>query len=145
MIASTSHDMRTPLNTIINMLLLISSRVNDVREVQADEQLKKWVRVASNSTQLLQYLVSDTLDYFQIRSGKFRAEEESLSLREIVDHAFDLISIQMHQKRLRRLVDIEDDVLDDVQFDKQRLSQILVNLLSNAVKFTFEGFIKVKI
>lgn len=33
MIASTSHDMRTPLNTIINMLLLISSRVNDVREV----------------------------------------------------------------------------------------------------------------
>jgi signal transduction histidine kinase len=42
-------------------------------------------------------------------------------------------------------VDIEDDVLDDVQFDKQRLSQILVNLLSNAVKFTFEGFIKVKI
>ncbi len=42
-------------------------------------------------------------------------------------------------------MDIEDDVLDDVQFDKQRLSQILVNLLSNAVKFTFEGFIKVKI
>lgn len=30
MIASTSHDMRTPLNTIINMLMLVSSRVNDV-------------------------------------------------------------------------------------------------------------------
>jgi K+-sensing histidine kinase KdpD len=50
MIASTSHDMRTPLNTIINMLLLISSRVNDVREVSGDDQLKKWVRIASNST-----------------------------------------------------------------------------------------------
>ncbi len=95
MIASTSHDMRTPLNTIINMLLLISSRVNDVLEVQADEQLKKWVRIAINSTQILQYLISDTLDYFQIRSGKFRPEEEVLSLREIVKHAFELISIQM--------------------------------------------------
>ena len=51
----------------------------------------------------------------------------------------------MQQKRLRCLIDIEDDVADDVLFDKQRLSQVLVNLLSNAVKFTFEGFIKVKI
>jgi signal transduction histidine kinase len=37
MIASTSHDMRTPLNTIINMLLLISSRVHDGREISSDE------------------------------------------------------------------------------------------------------------
>jgi signal transduction histidine kinase len=51
----------------------------------------------------------------------------------------------MQQKRLRRLIDIKDDVVDEILFDKQRLSQVLVNLLSNAVKFTFEGFIKVKI
>ena len=64
MIASTSHDMRTPLNTIINMLLLIEARVNENNVVSAaasnsansflnEEHLKRWVRIASNSTQLL--------------------------------------------------------------------------------------------
>jgi signal transduction histidine kinase len=64
MIASTSHDMRTPLNTIINMLLLIEARVNENNFVSGaasnsvnsyinEEHLKKWVRIASNSTQLL--------------------------------------------------------------------------------------------
>lgn len=36
------------------------------------QQTKKWVKIASNSTHLLSYLVSDTLDYFQIKSGKFQ-------------------------------------------------------------------------
>jgi signal transduction histidine kinase len=64
MIASTSHDMRTPLNTIINMLLLIEARVNEnnlvsgavsnsVNSYLNEEHLKRWVRIASNSTQLL--------------------------------------------------------------------------------------------
>ena len=64
MIASTSHDMRTPLNTIINMLLLIEARVNENNIVSGavsnsvnsffnEDHLKRWVRIASNSTQLL--------------------------------------------------------------------------------------------
>ena len=57
MIASTSHDMRTPLNTIVNMHHLI-------KKDTTDPQLLKWIKVANNSTNLLLYLVSDTLDYF---------------------------------------------------------------------------------
>lgn len=57
MIATTSHDMRTPLNTIINMHTMIIKRVND-------PQVIKWLNVASTSTNLLLYLVNDTLDYF---------------------------------------------------------------------------------
>jgi len=63
MVAQTSHDMRTPLNTILNMLQLICQRVNDPA-LYNDPKLQKWARVANNSTLLLQYLVSDTMDYF---------------------------------------------------------------------------------
>jgi signal transduction histidine kinase len=58
MIASTSHDMRTPLNTIINMIKLIQGRIRN------EPQVNKWLKIASNSTNLLLYLVNDTLDYF---------------------------------------------------------------------------------
>ena len=57
LVASTSHDMRTPLNTIINMHTLIDSHINDPK-------LSRWVKVAKVSTQLLLYLVNDTLDYY---------------------------------------------------------------------------------
>jgi signal transduction histidine kinase len=46
MIASTSHDMRTPLNTAVNMLLLIEDGIND-------ERLKNYAIIASRSISLL--------------------------------------------------------------------------------------------
>ena len=57
MIATTSHDMRTPLATIVNMLRLIEFKVKD-------KTILKWIKVVNNSTNLLQFLVNDTLDYF---------------------------------------------------------------------------------
>ena len=60
MIASTSHDMRTPLNTIMSMLSLIKTKI----EVAEDPNCTKWINVANRSTNLLKFLVNDTLDYF---------------------------------------------------------------------------------
>jgi len=68
MIASTSHDMRTPLNTIINMNKLVVTKVTD-------PQIRKWLKTAQTSTNLLLHLVNDTLDFFQIKSGKFNKKE----------------------------------------------------------------------
>lgn len=64
MIASTSHDMRTPLNTIINMNELIEQNT-DKKEV------KKLVQMSKNTTFLFSSLINDTLDFFQIKQNKF--------------------------------------------------------------------------
>ena len=64
MVASTSHDMRTPLNTILNMHNLIEKELTDVK-------LLKLLRVSKTSTNILISLVNDTLDFYQIKSGKF--------------------------------------------------------------------------
>jgi two-component system sensor histidine kinase EvgS len=57
MIASTSHDMRTPLNTILTMLSMIEKRITEL-------SLLKMVKAAKTSANLLLYLVNDTLDYY---------------------------------------------------------------------------------
>jgi signal transduction histidine kinase len=57
MVASTSHDMRTPLNTILNMHNLIEDEITD-------HKLLKWLRVSKTSTRILICLVNDTLDYY---------------------------------------------------------------------------------
>ena len=86
MIASTSHDMRTPLNAITNMIELVQKKTSDIGTM-------KLLKVANCSANLLLSLVNDTLDYYQIKSGKFSLRKESFKVRDIVDSCFDLVSL----------------------------------------------------
>jgi signal transduction histidine kinase len=57
MIASTSHDMRTPINTTLSMINLLEKATLTLME-------KKWLKVAKTSLSLLLSLINDTLDYY---------------------------------------------------------------------------------
>lgn len=93
MMATISHDMRTPLNTIVSMHNLIVNKVSDPLAL-------KWLRVSKNSTLLLCSLVNDTLDYFQIKNDKFSLKPVQFSINKLLDDCEDLISIQMELKNL---------------------------------------------
>lgn len=84
MIASTSHDMRTPLNTIMNMHKLVENKVTD-------PNVLKWLNVSKTSVNILIYLVNDTLDYYQIRSGKFNLRPSTFKIRDIIENCFQII------------------------------------------------------
>lgn len=90
--------------------------------------------------------MSDTLDYFQIKSGNFRVKSQNFNFKDLAEEVFDLIDIQISQKGLTREFCI-DKRMEEETFvgDKERISQILINLLSNALKFTFKGSIKLQI
>lgn len=88
MVASASHDMRTPLNTIKSMQTLIEQRISD-------PVLRKWLSIAKTSTNLLLYLVNDSLDYYQIKSNKFSQKIGPFSIKQVVNDCFSLISAQM--------------------------------------------------
>jgi signal transduction histidine kinase len=78
MIASTSHDMRTPLNTIKSMLEIMEKYIQD-------KTLLKWLKVANMSTKLLLFLISDTLDLYQIKSGKFKTRKAPFNIQDLVE------------------------------------------------------------
>ena len=100
MVASTSHDMRTPLNTIINMHNMIELKVDD-------PVVLSWLKIARSSSNLLLFLVNDTLDYFQIKSGKFKIKNGPVNIKELVERCFDLIKIQMQQKNQEQILEID--------------------------------------
>jgi len=82
-----------------------------------------WVRVADRSTSLLLFLVNDTLDYYEIKSGKFTSRPSTFNIRDLIEDCFDLIDIQMGIKGLTKLIEI-DPILEkeEFSFDNQRLS-----------------------
>jgi signal transduction histidine kinase len=73
--------------------------------------LLKWLKIAKTSTNLLLFLVNDTLDFYQIKSGKFIQRVTSFSITEEIENCFDLIAIQMEQKGLQKIIEIDEDLM----------------------------------
>lgn len=63
--ATVSHDMRTPLNSMIGLLNHLDSYV-----IEGDG--KRFLRIIRNSSKFMLFLVNDLLDFFQIKNGKFK-------------------------------------------------------------------------
>mmetsp|Transcript_44693 Transcript_44693/g.32739 ORF Transcript_44693/g.32739 Transcript_44693/m.32739 type:complete len:88 (+) Transcript_44693:342-605(+) len=83
-IASTSHDMRTPINTILNMHSLIEQELTD-------PVIKKYLQLSKTSALILQALVNDTLDYFQIKSGKFNFKPKEFRIQEVLEKSMGVV------------------------------------------------------
>ena len=62
--ATVSHDLRTPLNSIIGL-------INNLDFFVSNEG-KRFVSIILNSSRFMLFLVNDLLDYFQIKNGKFK-------------------------------------------------------------------------
>lgn len=63
MYASVSHELRTPINVVLNCLRCLANKV--------ESSGLKWVKIADTSCKFLLSLVNDTLDFAQLRFGKF--------------------------------------------------------------------------
>ena len=62
--ATVSHDMRTPLNSIIGM-------IDNMSYFLEDESAKTMLKIINNSSKILLFLVNDLLDFFKFKNGKF--------------------------------------------------------------------------
>ena len=81
MIASSSHEMKTPINTTINML-------NMIEEFTQDKLILYWVKIARSSTKQLIYLINDSLDFYQIKANQFNLKLFPTNIKELVDLSF---------------------------------------------------------
>ena len=135
LLATVSHDLRTPLNTIMGMHELILEQINE-------KAIRKLITTAQKSAKILLFIINDILDFSQISNGSLRLNVEEFFLEKIIDDVIEIIKFQAKKKSILFSCLISDEMKHTkIIADPNRLQQILLNLLSNAVKFTFEGFI----
>ncbi|MBO4296030.1 MAG: response regulator [Desulfovibrio sp.] len=132
-LSNMSHDIRTPMNSIIGLTTIARDHVGETARVE--DCLKK---ILISGKQLLG-LINDVLDMSKIESGKMTLKPEDLSLRETMETMCDIIRPQIKAKEQNFDVFISGIVAERVYCDGVRLNQVLLNFLSNAVKFTPEG------
>lgn len=135
--AQMSHDLRTPLNSILGFCQLL-----ELSEL-GDEQLEQ-VRLIRDSGDHLLALVNDILDLSKGEAGKIELESIAFSLHSLVRDITTFLQPQV-PAGVQFQSHIEHDVPDLVLGDPVRVRQILYNLLSNALKFTQQGAVSLQV
>ncbi|WP_214070031.1 response regulator [Mucilaginibacter sp. dw_454] len=137
-ITNMSHEIRTPMSAIIGFAYLLEhSNLNNEQTEYIDAILK--------SSEFLQILLNNILDFSRLEAGKVFLEHKSISLYEAVHTAISMSRIDAAKKSLIINFVVDEKIPKVVYGDEMRLYQILINLVSNAIKYTFIGFVFVEV
>ncbi|MDR2661952.1 MAG: response regulator [Treponema sp.] len=137
-LAAMSHEIRTPMNAIIGMSELA------LRESLCPQAAEYLSDIRQAGTNLLS-IINDILDFSRIESGSLQLVETPYELSSLVNDVLGIIRIQVHEKPIQLLVELDPHIPPVLLGDAAKVRQILFNLLSNAVKYTRRGFVKLAV
>jgi PAS domain S-box-containing protein len=130
-LAIVSHELRSPLSTILGWAqMLRSTPLDSSLTIRAGEVIEQ---SAKAQTQLIQ----DLLDVSQIITGKLRMQVYSIELTPIIKAAIEIVRLAADAKQIQIKLILEPKG-EKVLGNPERLQQVIWNLLSNAIKFTPE-------
>src|SRR5699024_3317165 len=134
--ASMSHDIRTPLNAIIGMNMLMD-------DMQLNEEQKEYFQVSQNASGILLDLLNDVLDFAKIETGKQEIHEKKFELPELISRLINTFNYKLQDEDIQLVHEIDSKINYLILGDPLILNQVLMNLLANAKKFTSKGHITI--
>ncbi|WP_372367177.1 ATP-binding protein [Candidatus Uabimicrobium sp. HlEnr_7] len=133
-IANISHEIRSPLQSIIGYVDLLSLDTT----VQENKQIKDKVDVIESSSEHLLKMVNNILDFSTINSGKVDLNIEKIDLSEFTSK-IELYAQTLNRENKNNFIVKNQSQYKKFDSDYTKLYQAIINLISNAMKFTKNG------
>ncbi|WP_304508704.1 ATP-binding protein [Anaerotignum sp.] len=137
-LANTTHELKTPLHSIIGLLEPLIESENKM--LKGDELYD--ISLAVSSAKRLSGLVGDILDFSSLRNQEIILKKQYVDIHVLTNMVCSSFEHQMKKKNLQLVNAISSDI-DLIYVDENRLQQIMFNLIGNAVKFTETGEIRI--
>jgi signal transduction histidine kinase len=147
-VASVSHELRSPLTSILGFAQLIKDRqeevlfprldTSDPKVARAKDQVAGNIDIIVAEGERLTKLINDLLDLSKMEAGKLQWHMKPVLLNEILDHSMAVTEGLFKSRNIELMRQIEPN-LPLTLGDKERLIQVVVNLFSNAAKYTNKG------
>ena len=128
-LATVSHELRAPLNSILGWGRLLEK--GNLDEKTTEKAISTIVRNAESQNRLIE----DLLDVSRIISGKLRLEIITIKPINVVESALETVRPAAEAKGIKLEIK-EGGEISHISGDPNRLQQVIWNLLSNAIKFT---------
>lgn len=132
-LAHMSHELRSPLNTILGFAQLLDAG----SPVPTSSQQGSIERIIKAGWYLLE-LIEEVLDLAGIESGKLALSMAPVSLAKLMDECQGMFQIEAQTRRIGLLFP-KLEVQAIVEGDERRVKQVLINLISNAIKYNTDG------
>lgn len=132
-IATVTHDLRSPLTSILGWAELLRARVDP-----DDEETRSALGSIIRSARIQSRLVDDLLEMSRVRMGKIEMRRERFDVVQLVEDVLRSFDLEADRQRLSLDRELPDHVVE-LEGDSQRIEQLLRNLISNAFKFTPGG------
>ena len=132
-ISILAHDLKSPFNSILGFLDLLSQ---NIREYDIDE-IEEQINIVNNSAIKAFRLLEDILLWVSANSGKIPFEPQKLNLATICNEVIENVKLTANTKNILINYFTAEEII--IFADKNILDTILRNLISNAIKFTNNG------
>lgn len=134
LIATVSHELKTPISSInLCLKLLENAKVGNTNEEQ-----RQIIGSMRQQTIRLSKMVNELLDFSQAESGNIKLKMERVAAYDIIDYAAVAMVMIIAEKKIH-LDTCMDEELPYIQADVEKTVWVLVNLINNAVRYTPEN------
>ncbi|MFZ0453763.1 MAG: response regulator [Ignavibacteriaceae bacterium] len=138
-LASISHELRTPMNSILGLTELI------LEESSLSPKNNQRLQVVLTSGKRLLSLINDILDLSKIEAGKMDVYAEEVVLDSFLLEIEAIVKPLVDQKSLKFKIHKHSNTNIILNVDRGKIAQVLMNLLGNAVKFTEQGLVELHV
>ncbi len=138
-LTTVSHDLRTPVNVIINLSQFVAQ--GDFGPVNDEQQ--HYLKIITASGEQLMQQVTDLLDFARIDSGNIKTMPSHVNLKRMTNTVVEIATNLIGDKPLQLDVATPAD-LPTIWADASHVQRIMLNLLANAIKFTPQGTIRLR-
>ncbi len=132
LITNVSHDIKTPLTSIINYVDLLK------KEDINNAQIEQYIAVLDKKSQRLKKLIEDLVEASKVSSGNVKLNMEVINLKELLNQSIGEFEDKLEKKNLKIEMDLpNENVL--IKADNRYLYRVIENVFSNISKYALEG------
>lgn len=128
LITNVSHDIKTPLTSIINYVDLLK------KEEMPNEKAKEYLDILDKKSQRLKRLTEDLVEASKASSGNIKLNMEKLDVKELIKQISGEFEDKLREKKLDLILSIPEEETF-VMADSRYLYRVVENMYSNIVKY----------
>lgn len=132
LITNVSHDLKTPLTSIISYVDLL------LKEEGLPAHVKDYIKILAQKSEGLKLLIQDIFDLSKAVSGEMKFEKKPLDLGKLIEQTLADLDDRISQSQLIFKVSIPDDPVPIIS-DGSKLYRVFLNLFNNALKYSLVG------
>jgi len=136
LMATVTHDLQTPLGSIIGFHDLI-------KKLGVSPKQSHYLANIKESANYILKLVNDLLDFSRLENNRITIEKSGFNMKQAIEAACRSLEPMAFNKNVELTWDIEEELNANFTSDPYRIKQVLTNLISNALKFTHEGSVEI--